>query len=136
MIELLFEGDHVLLNLVEFDFILFAVLVGLSYLRLHLDNCYLFLSQFVAKHIKGAVFNFTLEVGELAVTLVNTGLQVFDGGCLTLVRGLQLGFFLLETLLYVEDLFLFTSELPAHLRDFMLQLFLKLDNSLFTTLEV
>ena len=131
-----FEADHVDLNLVVLDPVFVSLLLHLSYLALKIDNLELLIAKFISKNGQRALFVVLLHTEVLFTRLCKLGLELSYFLLESFLIILQGDSLVLEFLFDANDVVFLASELSADLKNLALQLLFKLDDPLFSPLQI
>jgi hypothetical protein len=90
----------------------------------------------LSQDTEGTLFDFLFVSVEFSICEVEFLLKVVDLDLLSLFLVLELALLFFKALLDIQDLLFLGCKRPTHLCDLMLELFLKLDDSLLPPLEI
>ena len=133
-VHLPLQGNHVFLDLIILDPVVVPGLLGGLDTALELDDLKLFGTKLLPEHAQRTLLNVSLHAVVAFAGLAQLSLQLSRILRQAFLVRLELHSLLLELLLDVHDLLLFTRQLTADLHDFALELFFKLDDALFSPL--
>ena len=136
LVNLPLERQHLLLEVHVLLAVFLFLFVGSGHFGLQVNDCNILLRQLVSQDVEGTLLDLKFVGVELLIDGLELVLQILDVGRRPLLVMLQQILLILELLFDTYYFLLLVCQLPANFGDLVLQLLLKLDDPLFSPLQV